>query len=62
MQRSGIDTIKPQLTQNTNGKLTNSHIDTTNESQEVSPFSAGDKSDKFSNYTRPSLLQSETFV
>ena len=32
----------PQLTQDTNGKVTNSQIDTTNESQEVSPFSAGD--------------------
>ena len=38
MQRSGIDT----LTQNTNGKVTNSQLDTTNESQEVSPFPAGD--------------------
>ena len=25
-----------------NGKVTNSHLDTTNESQEVSPFPAGD--------------------
>ena len=32
----------PQLTQNTNGKVTNSQLDTTNESQEVSPFLAGD--------------------
>ena len=30
------------LTQDTNGKVTNSHLDTTNESQEVSPFPAGD--------------------
>ena len=30
------------LTQDTNGKVTNSQIDTTNESQEVSPFPAGD--------------------
>ena len=30
------------LTQNTNGKVTNLHLDTTNESQEVSPFPAGD--------------------
>ena len=28
----------PYLTQDTNGKLTNSQLDTTNESQEVSPF------------------------
>ena len=30
------------LTQDTNGKVTNSQVDTTNESQEVSPFPAGD--------------------
>ena len=29
-------------TQDTNGKVTNLQIDTTNESQEVSPFPAGD--------------------
>ena len=32
----------PHLTQDTNGKVTNSHLDTKNESQEVSPFQAGD--------------------
>ena len=32
----------PHLTQDTNGKVTNSQFDTTNESQEVSPFPAGD--------------------
>ena len=32
----------PHLTQDTNGKVTNSQLDTTNESREVSPFSAGD--------------------
>ena len=31
----------PHLTQDTNGKVTNSQIDTINESQEVSPFPAG---------------------
>ena len=30
------------LTQDTNGRVTNSHLDITNESQEVSPFLAGD--------------------
>ena len=30
------------LTQDTNGKVTNSQLDTTNKSQEVSPFPAGD--------------------
>ena len=32
----------PHLTQDTNRKVTNSQLDTTNESQEVSPFPAGD--------------------
>ena len=32
----------PHLTQDTYGKVTNSQLDTTNESQEVSPFPAGD--------------------
>ena len=32
----------PHSTQNTNVKVTNSQLDTTNESQEVSPFPAGD--------------------
>ena len=32
----------PHLTQDTNGKVTNSQLHTTNESQEVSFFSAGD--------------------
>ena len=32
----------PNLNQDTNGKVTNSQLDTTNESQEVRPFPAGD--------------------
>ena len=32
----------PHLTEDTNEKVTNSQLDTTNESQEVSPFPAGD--------------------
>ena len=32
----------PHLTQDTNGKATNSQLDATIESQEVSPFPAGD--------------------
>ena len=32
----------PHLTKASNGKMTNSQIDTTNESQEVGPFPAGD--------------------
>ena len=33
----------PYLTHDTNGKVTNSQLDITNESQEVSPFPAGDR-------------------
>ena len=33
----------PHLTQDSNGKVTNSQLDTTNESIEVSPFSACDQ-------------------
>ena len=32
----------PHLTQDTNGKVTNLQLNTTNRSQEVSPFPAGD--------------------
>ena len=32
----------PHLTQDTNGKVTNSQLDTTNDSQAVNPFPAGD--------------------
>ena len=32
----------PHLTQDTNGKVTNSQLDITNENQEVSPFPAHD--------------------
>ena len=32
----------PHLTKDANGKVTNSQLDTTNESQEVSPFPADD--------------------
>ena len=32
----------PHLTQDANGKVTNSQLDTTNESIEVSPFPVGD--------------------
>ena len=39
--RSGYNQV-PHPTQDTNGKVTNSQLDTTNESQEVSPFPAGD--------------------
>ena len=39
----------PHLTQDTNGKATNSQLDTTNESQEVSPFPAGDHNAHINN-------------
>ena len=39
--RSGYNQV-PHPTQDTNWKVTNSELDTTNESQEVSPFPAGD--------------------
>ena len=32
----------PHLTNDTNGKATNSQLDTTNESQKINPFPAGD--------------------
>ena len=37
-----IGNQEPHLTQDTNGKVANLQLDTTNESQEVSPFPAGD--------------------
>ena len=40
--QESIQSIIPHLTQDTNGKGTNSYLDTTNESQEVGPFPAGD--------------------
>ena len=44
----------PQLTQDTNGKVTNSQLDTTNESQEakVSPFPAGDRKANINKLTQ----------
>ena len=42
----------PHLTQDTNGKVTNSQLDTTKESQEVSPFPAGDHKAHINRYTQ----------
>ena len=39
----------PHLTQDTNGKVTTSQLDITNESQEDSPFPAGDINIFYSN-------------
>ena len=48
----------PHLTQDTNGKVTNSQLDTTNESQEVSPFPGGDHKAHINRRTqRQTLLQ-----
>ena len=40
----------PHMTQDTNRKVTNSQLDTTNESQEVSPFPAGDHKAHINRY------------
>ena len=42
----------PHLTQDTSGKVTNSQLDTTNESQEVSPFPSGDHKAHISRHTQ----------
>ena len=42
----------PHLTQDTNGKVTKSQYDITNESQEVSPFLAGDHKASINRRTR----------
>ena len=42
----------PHLTQDANGKVTNSQLDTTNESQEVSPFPAGDQNTYKQTHTK----------
>ena len=47
----------PHLTQDTNGKVTNSQLDTTNESQEVSPFPAGDHKAHISQVSSPVTRQ-----
>ena len=42
----------PHLTQDTNGKVTKSQLDTTNESLEVSPFPAGDHRAQINRHTQ----------
>ena len=42
----------PHLTQGTNGNVTSSQLDITNESQEVSPFPAGDHKASINRRTR----------
>ena len=45
----------PHLTQDTNGKVTNSQFDTTNESQEVSPFPEGDHKAHINRHTHKDI-------
>ena len=47
----------PHPTQDTIGKVTNSQLDTTNESQEVSPFPAGDHKAHINRRFSPSQMQ-----
>ena len=47
----------PHITQDTNGKVTNSQLDTTNESQEVSPFPAGDHKAHINRRTKAKQTQ-----
>ena len=42
----------PHLNQDTNGKVTTSQLDTINESQEVSPFPAGDHKASINRHAR----------
>ena len=42
----------PHLTQDTNGKVTNSQLDITNESQEVNPFPTGEHKASINRHTR----------
>ena len=44
------------LTQDTNGKVTTSQLDITNESQEVSPFPGGDKSTLVTIFTWSNIM------
>ena len=46
----------PHLTQDTNVMVTTSQLDITNESQEVSPFPAGDKSTPVTIFTWPNIM------
>ena len=51
----------PQMSQDTDGKLTNSQLDTTNESQEVSPFPAGDHKAHINRGTQLTCLSHQIF-
>ena len=47
----------PHLTRDTNGKVTNSQLDTTNESQEGSPFPAGDHKEHINRFSQRHSIQ-----
>ena len=49
-----------QLTQDTNGKVTNSQLDITNESQEVSPYPADDYKATINRCTRKHTCNKHT--
>ena len=50
----------PHLTQDTNGKVTNSQLDTTDDGQEVSPFPAGDHKAHINRRTQRQQTQDRT--
>ena len=52
--RNGYNQV-PHLIQDTKGKVTNSQLDTTNESQEVSPFLAGDRKAHINTHTHKGI-------
>ena len=53
----------PHLTQDTNGKVTNSQLDTTNESKEVSSFPAGDHKAHINRHAlRYSKVKTEKYI
>ena len=51
----------PRLTQDTNGKVTTSILDITNESQEVSPFPAGDHKASINRRARKMPINLRTY-
>ena len=52
----------PRLTQDTNGKVTNSQLDTTNETQEVNPFPAGDHKAQINRRVQHFLFLNDEFA
>ena len=49
----------PHLTQESIGKVTNSQLDTTNKSQEISPFPAGDHKAHINRHTQSLFSQNK---